>query len=166
MPKEIETVNTYYPAIRSFFDDFEKRTGMRVVIALHPRIIISKELVRQYGDREVILKNTSRLVKNSKMVIVQNSTSMNFAVLWKIPLLIITTTIFDRNDYSTMKSIENIFKTKRININKAYKDKDYIKISNDVVAKYDFYKENIIKTNNSPKVNSVTILIKGLKKYV
>ena len=166
MPKEVETVNTYYPAIRSFFDDFEKRTGMRVVIALHPRIIISKELVRQYGGREVILKNTSRLVKNSKMVIVQNSTSMNFAVLWKIPLLIITTTIFDRNGYSTMKSIENIFKTKRININKAYKDKDYIKISSGVVAQYDSYKENLIKTNNSPKVNSVTILIKGLKKYV
>ena len=100
------------------------------------------------------------------MVIVQNSTSMNFAVLWKIPLLIITTTIFDRNGYSTMKSIENIFKTKRININKVYKDKDYIKISNGVVAQYDFYKENLIKTNNSPKVNSVKILIKGLKKYV
>ena len=166
MPTEIETDNTYYPAIRSFFDDFEKRTGMRVVIALHPRIIISKELVRQYGGREVILKNTSRLVKNSKMVIVHNSTSMNFAVLWKIPLLIITTTIIDRIGYSTMKSIENIFKTKRININKAYKDKDYIKISRGVVAQYDFYKENLIKTNNSPKVNSATILIKGLKKYV
>ena len=65
-----------------------------------------------------------------------------------------------------MKSIENIFKTKRININKSYKNQDYTKISRDVVAQYDFYKENLIKTNNSPKVNSVTILIKGLKKYV
>ena len=40
--------------------------------------------------------------------------------------------IFQRENMSAldfMKSIENIFKTKRININKAYKDKDYIKIS-------------------------------------
>jgi hypothetical protein len=166
MPSEIETVNTYYPAISSFFDDFEKKTGMRVVIALHPRIIISKELLRNYGDREVILKNTSSLVKNSKMVIVHNSTSMNFAVLWKIPLLIITTTIIDRINYSTMRSIEDIFKTKRININKPYKDKDYIKISRNTVAQYDSYNENLIKTINSPQVNSVKILIKGLKKYV
>jgi hypothetical protein len=166
MPKEIETNHTYYPAINTFFDDFEKRTGMRVVIALHPRILISKELIRQYGGREVILKNTSRLVKNSKMVIVHNSTSMNFAVLWKIPLLIITTTIIDRINYSTMKSIEDVFKTKRININKPYKDKDYIKISRDTVAQYEFYMDNLIKTNNSPQVNSVLILIKGLKEYV
>ncbi|MDC0198392.1 hypothetical protein OAK13_06210, partial [Candidatus Thioglobus sp.] len=166
MPKEIETENTYYPAINSFFDDFEKRTGMPVVIALHPRIIISEEFIRQYGGREVISKDTSRLVKNSKIVIVHNSTSMNFAVLWKIPLLIITTTIIDRIDYSTMKAIEKVFKTKRININRPYKDKDYIKISKDTLAQYQFYMENLIKTKNSQQVKSVKILIKGLKEYV
>ena len=160
-----ETDSTYYPAIRSFFDDFEKRMGMRVIIAIHPRIIISKELVRKFGGREVILKNTSRLVKNSKMVIAHNSTSINFAVLWRIPLLIITTTLLDRMDHNTMRSFEDIFKTKRININKSYKDQDYTKICRDVVAQYDFYKENLIKTKNSPKVNSAKILIKGLKKY-
>ena len=117
-------------------------------------------------NKKVILKNTSRLVKNSKMVIGHNSTSINFAVLWRIPLLIITTTKIDRVDYDTMKSIENIFKTKRININKPYKDKDYIKISGDTVAQYKFYMENLIKTKNSPQVKSVKILIKGLKEYV
>ena len=166
LPKQGETDNTYYPAINSFFDDFEKRTGMRVIIALHPRIINSKELIRQYGGREVISNDTSILVKNSKMVIVHNSTSMNFAVLWKVPILIITTTIIDRVGYSTMKSIEDVFKTKRININKPYKDKDYIKISGDTVAQYKFYMENLIKTKNSPQVKSVKILIKGLKEYV
>jgi len=161
-----ETADTYYPAICSFFDDFEKRMGMRVIIALHPRIVVSKKLVRMFGGRELIVKNTSRLVKNSKMVIAHNSTSINFAVLWRIPLLIITTTKIDRADYYTMKSIDNIFKTKRININKSYKDQDYNKISRGVVAQYDFYKEHLIKTNNSPKVNSATILINSLKKYV
>ncbi len=161
-----ETDSTYYPAIRSFFDDFEKRMGMRVIIAIHPRIIISKEIVRKFGGREVILKNTSRLVKNSKMVIAHNSTSINFAVLWRVPLLIITTTLIDRVDYDIVRSIEDIFKTKRININKSYKDQDYTKISKSVVAQYDFYKETLIKTNNSPKVSSVSILIKNLKEYV
>ena len=161
-----ETESTYYPAIRSFFDDFEKRMGMRVIIAIHPRIIISKEIVRKFGGREVILKNTSRLVKNSKMVIAHNSTSINFAVLWRVPLLIITTTLIDRVDYDIVRSIEDIFKTKRININKSYKDQDYTKISKSVVAQYDFYKETLIKTNNSPKVSSVSILIKNLKEYV
>ena len=164
--KKGETDNTYYPAINSFFEDFEKKTGMPVVVALHPRIIISKELISQYGEREVIANDTSRLVKNSKIVIVHNSTSMNFAVLWNIPILIITTTLIDRFNYSTMKSIEDVFNTKRININKPYKDKDYIKISGDTVAQYQFYMENLIKTKNSPQVNSATILINGLKEYV
>ncbi len=77
----------------------------------------------------------------------------------------ITTTLIDRVDYYVVRSFEDIFKTKRININKSYKNQDYTKISRDVVAQYDFYKENLIKTKNSPKVNSAKILIKGLKKY-
>jgi hypothetical protein len=100
------------------------------------------------------------------MVIAHNSTSINFAVLWRVPLLIITTTLIDKVNYDIVRSIEDIFKTKRININKSYKDQDYTKISKSVVAQYDFYKETLIKTNNSPKVSSVSILIKGLKKYV
>lgn len=164
--KSAETDESYYPAVRSFFDDFEKVTGLPVVIALHPRIVITKKLVRQYGGREVILKNTSSLVKSSKMVIAHNSTSINFAVLWRIPLLIITTTKIDRVNYELVRSIEDIFKTKRININKSYKGQDYNKISEGVVAQYGFYKENLIKTNNSPKVNSANILINNLKEYV
>ena len=160
-----ETDDTYYPALRSFFDDFEKRMGMRVIIALGPRIILSKDIVRKFGGREVISNDSSRLVKNSKMVIAHHTTSINFAVLWRIPLLMITTTLFDRADYFTMRSFDDIFKTKRININKSYKNQDYTKISRDVVAQYDFYKENLIKTKNSPKINSAKILIKGLKKY-
>jgi hypothetical protein len=164
--KSAETDESYYPAVRSFFDDFEKITGLPVVIALHPRIIITKKLVRQYGGREVILKNTSNLVKSSKMVIAHNSTSINFAVLWRVPLLIITTTKIDRVNYELVRSIEDIFKTKRININKPYKGQDYTKISKGAVAQYDLYKENLIKTNNSPKVNSANILINNLKEYV
>jgi len=74
--------------------------------------------------------------------------------------------LIDRVDYDIVRSIEDIFKTKRININKSYKDKDYIKISTAVVAQYDFYRESLIKTPNSEKLSSATILIKGLKKYV
>ena len=160
-----ETDDTYYPALRSFFDDFEKRMGMRVIIALGPRIILSQDIVRKFGGREVIANDSSRLVKNSKMVIAHHTTSINFAVLWRIPLLMITTTLFDRADYFIMRSFDDIFKTKRININKSYKNKDYTKISRDVVAQYDFYKENLLKTKNSPKINSAKILIKALKKY-
>ena len=109
-----ETDDTYYPALRSFFDDFEKRMGMRVIIALGPRIILSKDIVRKFGSREVISNNSSRLVKNSKMVIAHNTTSINFAVLWRIPLLMITTTLIDRADYFIVSSFDDIFKTKRI----------------------------------------------------
>ena len=164
--KPTETDDTYYPAIRSFFDDFENRMGMPVIIALCPRIILSKDIVRKFGGREVISNDTSRLVRHSKMAIAHLSTSINFAVLWRIPLLIITTTLIDRTDYEIVRSFEDILKTKRININKSYKNQDYTKISRGVVAQYDFYKENLIKTNNSPKVNSATILINGLKEYV
>ena len=164
--KPTETDDTYYPAIRSFFDDFEKRMGMPVIIALGPRIILSKDIVRKFGGREVISNDTSRLVRHSKMAIAHQSTSINFAVLWRIPLLIITTTLIDKTAYNVFRSFEDIFKTKRININKSYKNQDYTKISRGVVAQYDFYKENLIKTNNSPKVNSATILINGLKEYV
>ena len=44
------------------------------------------------------------------MVIAHNSTSINFAVLWRIPLLIITTTLIDRVDYGVIKSFEDIRK--------------------------------------------------------
>ncbi|AXE61726.1 hypothetical protein [Candidatus Thioglobus sp. NP1] len=161
-----ENNESYYPALRAFFDDFEERMKVKIVIAMHPRIVPSKDYIASFGGRKLISKDTSMLVRNSKMVIAHNSTSINFAVLWKIPLLIITTTKIDRVDYNIMKSLEEIFNTKRININKPYKDKDYIEISKGVVKYYESYKKFLIKVPNSPDLNSAKILIKSLKNYV
>lgn len=79
----------YFSGMNAFFDTFEKKYGLEVIIAAHPR---ARYDLRPglWGDRKLISGETATLVKNASVVLVHQSTSVSYAVLWKKPIVYLT----------------------------------------------------------------------------
>lgn len=88
---EPAAASTFYPALRRFFDDFESGTGLPVAIAAYPSVDL--ELGRaQFGDRTIRKGQTAELVRDASLVFVHASTALSYAVLWRKPLVFLTST--------------------------------------------------------------------------
>ena len=159
------TKEVYYPLLRSFFNKIEEKTGLSIIVSLHPRLLITDDLVYQYGNRRLILGKTAELVRDAELVLAHDTTAINFVALWSIPLVIITTNQIERAIYASMEATTQILKTTRININDSYDDIDFLEIAQRPIPQYDNFVENFIKVSGSSIQNSALILIKGLKKY-
>ena len=79
----------YYKTINSFFDFFEKRTGLKVIIAGHPKRDI--DTLKVWNGRTQIVGKTPELIRQSNIVISHYSTALSFAVIYRKPILLITT---------------------------------------------------------------------------
>ena len=134
---------------------------------MHPRIQNNKSS-QQYGGRRVVSHKTAELIQSSKLVLAHDSTAINFAVLWRIPLIIITTNDIEKGmRYRSMQALTASLKIKRININNRYNKLDFHKISNMPIYQYENYLNSFIKTDGCrmTDINSFEIFINGLIKY-
>jgi len=80
----------YYPLLNRFFEYFEDKSGLEVIIAAHPRSHYDKS-TDYFNGRKVIRGATAELVRDAKCVILHTSTAINFCVLFKKPMIFITT---------------------------------------------------------------------------
>jgi hypothetical protein len=83
------TEQAYYKSLLEFFDRFEVQTGLEIIFAAHPR---SRYDLRKHllGSRQFIQGKTAQLVRDATMVLCHHSTSVSFAVLWKKPVVCLT----------------------------------------------------------------------------
>ncbi|MBT3553019.1 MAG: hypothetical protein HOO19_13995 [Rhodospirillaceae bacterium] len=81
----------YFACLRALFDRIEDELGLRVVIAACPHADYDKREDDFFGGREVIFSKTAELVAKSRMVIAHRSTAINFAVLFRKPVMITAT---------------------------------------------------------------------------
>lgn len=86
----------YYPRLRAFFELIQERTGLRVIIAAHPR---SRYDHTPFGDREVIYGRTAELVCRAGLVLAQASQSVGFAAMAEKPVAFLTMDAFLRSDH-------------------------------------------------------------------
>jgi hypothetical protein len=84
----------YHMSICRFFEYLEREFGVKIVIAAHPRSHYEKH-GDCFGGRKVIRGRTAELVKDSGLVIAHNSIAIDYAVLFKKPIMFITTNAFD-----------------------------------------------------------------------
>ena len=94
----------YFESMRRFFDEVEKRPGLEVVIAAHPRSHY-EETPDVFGNRPVIKGRTIRLVSEASLVIAHASTAVNFAVLFDKPLFLVRTTDMIQKDRSLFSEV-------------------------------------------------------------
>ena len=84
------TEESYYNALNAFWEKFEQDTGIPVIVAAHPqsRYDLRPQLLR---GRSAIVGKTAQLVRDSTVVLSHASTSVSYAVLWRKPLVFLTT---------------------------------------------------------------------------
>lgn len=88
----------YFPFLCNFFDYIETKLNLEVVIAAHPRSHY-EELPDYFQGRKVVRGKTAELVRKAKLVILQDSTSINFPVLYKKPMIFVTTDRIEKTIY-------------------------------------------------------------------
>jgi len=82
-------VDEYYRRLQAFFGFLEETRGMRIVVAAHP-LSDYAEPERIFGNRPVILGRTPELIHQSRFTMMHASTAVNFAVLFRKPVLFLT----------------------------------------------------------------------------
>jgi hypothetical protein len=83
--------DVYFPILNRFLDKVEQETGVRVVVAVHPK---SLDTSATYNGREVRYGNILSTISKAKFIITHGSTTIGYAVLLAKPILFIST-----NDY-------------------------------------------------------------------
>ncbi|MDQ6770724.1 MAG: hypothetical protein M3Z54_12140 [Gemmatimonadota bacterium] len=83
------TLGRYYPVMNRFFERFERANGMRVIVAAHPRSHYEMH-PDVWSGRTVIRNKTAQLVRGADCVLAHSSTSVSFAVLWRKPILFLS----------------------------------------------------------------------------
>jgi len=90
------TPEIYYSILCNFFAYVEEKTGLKVIIAAHPRSKY-EEHPDYFGNREIIRGETRDLIRGCEFVLTHYSTSLNFAILYKKPVIFITTNDLERS---------------------------------------------------------------------
>lgn len=156
------TADEYYPILCRFFDYIEKELNLEVVVAAHPRSHYEK-MLDFFQGRRVIRGKTVDLVKGAKLVILHSSNSLNFAVLYRKPMVFITTDRLDgsRNGKIIRQWASNFNKTP-INISR--------KIDTDLKSEmwiceeyYKKYTHNFIKAEGTEELPFWQIVANKIK---
>ena len=155
----------YYAQLRNFFDDLESRFKAEIIIAAHPRSHY-EDKPALFGKRTVIRGKTSELVKQSGFVILHQSMSLNYAVLYRKPMIFTITD--DAEKYLIEdphpqwlahyfgKSLHNLDRVQSIDLPEEMKINDQA---------YRSYKNDFIKKEGSADLHFWQIVAKRIEQY-
>jgi hypothetical protein len=138
----------FFPEINNFFKKFSCQSGLDIVIAAHPRSNYNTQN-NHYDGNITIRGETVSLVKGAKVVIAHKSISLNFAVLYHKPVILLD------SDYNTqfLKNYLDLLETElgahQINISHTQS----ITLKDVIVdkVKYRQFKEKFIKEPGTPE---------------
>jgi len=138
--------NKYYKNLDKIFTIIEKNYNVKICFALHPSFNLNQ--IDYLMGRKYFINKTVELVKNSEFCLTHGSTSINFAVLYKKPILFIKTEEIKAQSslLSYLKESAEILNSNIIDSDKLFEKIDIKKVDN---KKYEDYKYRYIKNNLS-----------------
>jgi len=160
--------NTYYPKICAFFSYLEKEFGVKIIIAAHPRSNY-ENLPNYFEGRDVIKGETIRLVKESRFVISHMSTAINFAILYRKPMLFITMDKLQERNVGVfipgyyIRAIASELHTEPINLDDK-QNTSIIQIPDPDITAYSRYQSKYIKKEGTPEIPLWDIYLAEVKK--
>ena len=163
------SVDDYYPLLAKFLNKFAIEIKLPVLFATHPKTpdhIIEKFPNLLKGIKYQI-GNTAELVRNSKMVLLHQSTAFSFAVLFNKPVVFLTSNklrdswIGPRID-NFAKSVNGQIINMDNDLNKPLDFQNLLKIDK---SKYKNYLDQYLKVPNSPDIPLWEIFSKYIEKH-
>jgi hypothetical protein len=141
--------NRYYHSMNSFFDIIEKETGFKVIIAAHPRSKY-EQTPDVFGKRRIVKGKTIELVANSSLVVAHSSTSINFAILFNKPILIVKTDdMRKKGNLDITDTMAEAIGSKPVNVDKDSLNNISFRPDDGFNAKYENYLYKYIKSRNA-----------------
>jgi hypothetical protein len=141
----------FYPALMRFFTAFEVATGMEVVIAAHPRS--RWDLYGSFLEgRRPVMGQTAQLISGASLVFAHASTSISYAVLFGVPVVLLTSDEMDKSAYLEELQVRaDLLRTKIINIDHVGARMPYgdLLLKPDA-GRYSEYRERFIKRSGTP----------------
>ena len=132
----------YYKDLKIFFDRIELLTQGKVVIAAHPKANYKgKEYL--FGERKICYgHNSMELISKSNLVIMHYSMAISLAVLFRKPILFITSDMLNKSVGSYINALADWFKVSPVNISDINKKIELPSVDNEL---YDAYISDFIK---------------------
>ncbi len=157
------TPEEYYPLLRNFFEYLQREYRVRIVIAAHPRSDYGAH-PDCFNQFPVVRGQTARLVRDCAFVLMHHSTAVNFAVLYRKPIIFMTT---DKLDTALLEEpsvawLADFFHKKMHNLNRPRQIDWKAEMSVDEQA-YRRYQNDYIKKDGSPDLPFWQILAEYLK---
>jgi hypothetical protein len=81
--------NDYYPELNKYLDFVEKKYGLLVIIAAHPKALKYHDK-NYFNGRQVLFNQTAELTKDALFVIAHDSTSVNYPIYFNKKIHFIT----------------------------------------------------------------------------
>jgi len=144
---------TYYPELCRYFDYLEQVTGLNVIVAAHPRSHYDSQ-VNYFGNRKVLRGKTAELVSSCRLILLHASTSVNFAVIYKKPVLFLKPSSFSggRSEKAIMHMAKALNSSSIVDFSKKYESKESFNFPILDELAYARYKNNYIKSEDSAEM--------------
>jgi hypothetical protein len=87
------TIKNWYQSLNIFFENIEKLLDIEVKICLHPKVDFPEARYKYkniFEGREILKKRPLYYLNNAELIISRHSTGFSYAVISKIPSIIIT----------------------------------------------------------------------------
>ena len=158
----------YFNEINKFFEMINKKCGVDIVVASHPRANYDDKNFK-YKNCKIIKNLTPLLIRDSKFVIAHFSTAISYAVLFNKPIINLITDTFlsDSSSYSYFtKEFSSELGSKLINVTDL-SESDFHEFNIPEIHKklYNDFIRNYIKAEYFPEKNQVHFWDAFFNKY-
>lgn len=146
------TASRFYPALNAFFDAFERQSGLRVIVAGYPSAD-RKKRESCFRGREVMFGKSAELIRDAELVFAHASTAISFAVLWRKPIVFLTSQELMASWYQVwIEAPCKLLQASQANIDARLADSWKVFFNTDSAA-YGSYQEKYIKAEASPDLS-------------
>ena len=161
--KSMLNADNYFKSLGNFFDLVEQKTGLKVVIAAHPRSNYD-ELPDYFNGRKCIRGKTTKLIRQSRFVLAHCSTTLKIANLFYKPVIFVTSGELDKSyDGDYIKESARSFRKNPVFVDRDF-DIDWEQELKVNKKHYDSYREAYIKVKESDDLPFWQIVANRLKK--
>ncbi len=154
----------YYNELNRFFKTFTQQTGLKVIVAAHPRRL-NKYDNDFNSDIQLFYNQTGHLVKNAEMVLLHYSTAINFAIIFNKPMLFIDSNLFNGIDvFLYTRAFSKHFNSTIVNMsNNSINCKQINKVD---TAKYQNYLEQNIQHKDAQEIDLKNVILQAIEEYL
>ena len=154
----------YYSELNEFFNFFEEKEDIKILIAAHPRADYKNLAFKPFQDREIHYNKTAELIRGCKFVLGHNSASLGIAAVLNKPILLLNSDTFSayNRNYVDLFSKELGVGVVNISNRNQYREEDYC-----LISESNLYKEYIaqyIKYKETSEINSWDFFVNSIQK--